>query len=81
MPKARLKLPQELESLLASDWERVLEEATLGTEDTMIARLYILKQMPQIDIAVELNMDRSTVSRRVDRIITRACRVAKKLGI
>ena len=48
MPKARLKLPQELENLLASDWERVLNEATLGAEDTTIARLYILKQMPQM---------------------------------
>ena len=81
MPKARLKLPQELKNLLASDWERVLDEATLGAEDTTIARLYILKQMPQIDIAVELNMDRSTVSRRVDRIITRAFRAAEKLEI
>lgn len=26
MPKARLKLPQELENLLASDWERVLSD-------------------------------------------------------
>lgn len=81
MPKARLRLPRELEGLLASDWERVLDEATLGAEDTTIARLYILEQMPQIDIATELSMDRSTVSRRVERIISKARRVAEKLKL
>ena len=81
MPKARLKLPQELENLLASDWERVLDEATLGAEDTTIARLYILKQMPQVDVAAEMSMDRSTVSRRVEGILDKARRVAAKLEL
>ena len=39
MPKARLKLPQELENLLASDWERVLDEATLAGRERALKTL------------------------------------------
>ena len=59
----------------------MLEEATLGAEDAEIARLYILERMPQVDVAAEMSMDRSTVSRRVEGILEKARRVAVKLGL
>lgn len=79
MPRGRVKLPVGLEHLLASDWERVLTESMLGREDREIARLYIVERLPQADIAGELHFDRSTVSRRMERILNEARRVAVKL--
>lgn len=79
MPRGRVKLPVGMERLLVSDWERVLSEMMLGREDKEIARLYIIERVPQIDIAGELHFDRSTVSRRMERILDEARRVAGKL--
>lgn len=79
MPRGRVKLPVGMERLLVSDWERVLSEMMLGREDKEIARLYIIERVPQIDIAEELHFDRSTVSRRMERILNEARRVAGKL--
>lgn len=81
MARGRVHLPDGLKNLLASDWERVLGQAMLGREDREIGRLYILERMPQIDIAEEMNMDRSTISRRMEKIITEARRTAEKLDM
>lgn len=81
MARGRVQLPDGLKNLLASDWERVLGQAMLGREDREIGRLYILERMPQIDIAEEMHMDRSTISRRMEKIITEARRTAEKLDI
>ena len=78
MARGRVHLPDGLKNLLASDWERVLGQAMLGREDREIGRMYILERMPQIDIAEEMNMDRSTISRRMEKIITEARRTAEK---
>lgn len=81
MARGRVQLPTELKNLLASDWERVIGQAMLGREDREIIRLYVIERMPQIDIAAELHMDRSTISRRMDRIMIEARRTAEKLNI
>lgn len=81
MARGRVNLPVELQTLLASDWERVLGQAMLGREDREIGRLYIMERMPQIEIAEELHMDRSTVSRRMDKIMIEARRTAEKLNM
>lgn len=81
MARGRVHLPSDLGNLLASDWERVIGQAMLGREDREIIRLYVLERMPQIEIAAELHMDRSTVSRRMDKILNEARRTAKKLDM
>lgn len=81
MARGRVNLPVELQTLLAGDWERVLGQAMLGREDREIGRMYILERMPQIDIAEELHMDRSTVSRRMDKIMIEARRTAERLDM
>lgn len=81
MARGRVNLPVELQTLLAGDWERVLGQAMLGREDREIGRMYILERMPQIDIAEELHMHRSTVSRHMDKIMIEARRTAEKLDI
>lgn len=81
MARGRVLLPPDLETLMAGDWERVLEQAMLGAEDKQIVRLYVLQRLPQIDVAGELHMDRSTVSRRMQKIWIEARRTAEKLHI
>lgn len=79
MPKARIKLPPELAGLLRSDLERVITESNLGKEDTGIATKYIIEQIPQIDIAEELGVDRSTISLRIKGILRKLAKTAGKI--
>lgn len=81
MARARARVPDAARSLLRSDWEKVIGEAALGKEDTQIAMMYLLDAIPQIDIGVELNLDRTTVSRRLTKILPRIERTARKLNI
>ena len=63
----------------------IIEQAALGEEDTFIATRYLLDGIPQIEIAEELgdkfekSYNRSTISRRLPRIIHKIVRTAIKL--
>lgn len=81
MARGRVNLPVELQTLLAGDWERVLGQAMLGREDRQIMRMYVMDRLPQIEIAAEMHMDRSTISRRLVHSINEARRTAKRLDI
>jgi DNA-directed RNA polymerase specialized sigma subunit len=81
MARARVRVPESLEDFGRSDWEAVIQEAALGLEDTRIAELYLLDAVAQADIGAELKMDRSTVSRRLIRIIDKIERSAAKLNL
>ena len=81
MARARVRVPESLEDFGRSDWEAVIREAALGLEDTTIAELYLLDAVAQADIGAELKMDRSTVSRRLIRIIDKIERSAAKLNL
>lgn len=86
MAKARVHVPENLKSLLRSDWIEIIEQANLGKEDTVIAHRYLLDAIPQVDIAEELSelfqksYDRSTISRRLPGIISKIERAGLKLG-
>lgn len=86
MAKARARVPENLKSLLCSDWIEIIEQANLGKEDTVIAHRYLLDAIPQVDIAEELSdlfqksYDRSTISRRLPGIIAKIERAGIKLG-
>lgn len=81
MARGRIHLPVELENLLTDDWERLIGQAMLSAEDKEIVRLYIVERLPQVDVAGELHMDRSTISRRMDKILTEARRTARRLDL
>ena len=81
MARSRVNLPGELKSMLAGDWERVIDEAMLGAEDREIVRLYIVERLPQVDVANALHMDRSTISRRMGEILKEAQRTAQRLNL
>ena len=76
---ARAKLPAALDELLRSDLEQAIYEANLGIDDTEIAKRYLIRQMPQIDIAAELGCDRSTISKRMPQILRKVQRAAENL--
>lgn len=68
---------EALDRMSRSQMEAVLYEANLGLEDTKLARRYFVDRVPQIDVAMELGLDRKTVGNRLRRIEKR---VAHFLG-
>lgn len=81
MERARVRVPRSLEGFTRSDWETAIHEAALGVEDTRIAELYLLDAVAQADIGAEMRMDRSTVSRRLIRIIDKIERTSRRLNL
>ena len=77
---ARVKLPDELSGLLRSELEKAIYESALSRDDNLIATRYIIEKVPQIDIAVELGYERSTISRKILSILKEVSRTAVKLG-
>ena len=78
---ARVRLPGSLGQLLRSQMETAIYEANLGNSDSLIARKYFIEKIPQIDIAIELDMERSTVTRRLPFIISRVEQTAQRLNM
>lgn len=78
---ARAKLPPELADLLRSELETAIREAALHRDDELIARRYIVEKWAQMDIAVELGWDRSTVSHHLAYIIEEVKRVVGRLNM
>ena len=78
---ARVRLPGSLGQLLRSDMETAIFEANLGNSDSLIAKRYLLDQIPQVDIAAEIGCTRATICVRVNRIINRVEKTADRLGL
>lgn len=79
MTASRIKMPHSLELLLRYEVEQAIEQANLGNFDTFVAKKYLIEQVPQIDIAEELGYERTTVTKRMPRIIERVDRAAVRL--
>lgn len=80
MYRARVRLPAELEDLLKRELEEAIDQANLGDTDTLIASRYLIDQVPQIDIAAEIGVERSTISRRLPPIMDRIVWTVKRLN-
>ena len=78
---ARVRLPGSLGQLLRSEMEIAISEANLGNSDSLIAKRYFLERVPQMDIAAELDIERSTISRRLPFIIERVEKTAQRLKL
>ena len=65
---ARRQYPQ-FDDWTAEEFAGLLRIAKLSTEDKGIATQCIVWHMELIDVGAAHNMDRSTVSRRLDRVI------------
>ena len=81
MAAARMTLPACLDCLLKSEMERTIEEANLGTINTLVAKRYLIDQWPQIEIAAEMGWTRSTVSERIPGILRKVEAAARKMGL
>ena len=68
MSRARIR-DDLTEGMKRSCAEERIREANLGEEDERIARMYLIGKVPQADIAEEIGYERSTISRRMKRII------------
>lgn len=78
---ARVRLPGSLGQLLRSEMEKAISEANLGNSDSLIAKRYFIEHIPQIDIAIEIDCERSTISRRIPIIIKRIEKTAQRLKL
>lgn len=78
---ARVRLPGSLGQLLRSEMETAISEANLGNSDSLIAKRYFIEHIPQIDIAIEIDCERSTISRRIPIIIKRIEKTAQRLKL
>lgn len=58
--------------------EQLIHDSNLGLEDERMAILYLIDAIPQVEIAVSIPLDRSTVSRRMKKIIKRLVKMAEK---
>lgn len=81
MARARMNLPGCLNQLMYSELKRAVYESALDVEDTSIAIKYIIEKIPQVDIAAETGYERSTVSRRIKRILPKVANTAIKLNL
>lgn len=78
---ARVQIPEDLTGLLRSEWERIINEAGYCDLDAEIVRRYVVGKAAQMDVAVELDRARSTISRRLPQIYTRARHTARRLNM
>ena len=60
--RARVKLPEPLDTLLRSQLEKAIYEAALHRDDELIARCRIIDKWDQIDVAAELGWYRGAVA-------------------
>lgn len=81
MAKARVRAGISDAGFTRSEWEIVIREAALGVENTRIAEMYLLDAIPQVEIGAEIGLERSTISKRLPKIIDKIERTARKLGI
>lgn len=81
MACARVRLSRDMDELLSDEMERAIDQAALGRYDTIIAKRYLLDKIPQIEIAAEIDCERSTVSKRIPHILRRVEAAAKKMRI
>ena len=65
---ARRRYPQ-FDDLTAEEFCGLLRASKLSDEDKEIATQCVVWRMQLIDVGAAHNMDRSTVSRRLDRVI------------
>lgn len=77
--RARVKLPPELARLTTTEFNTAIDEANLGVVDSIIARRYFIDQMPQADIAAELDVTRVTVTNHAKHIRGRLTDIASRL--
>lgn len=65
MTQAKIRIDPALAELGRSAWENLIYEANLGSELTEIATRYYINKECQIDIAIDKDVDRKTICRKL----------------
>lgn len=65
MTQAKIRIDPALAELGRSAWESLIYEANLGNELSEIATRYYINKECQIDIAIDKDIDRKTVNRKL----------------
>lgn len=79
MSAARVKLPPELEGVHLFQLEDCIIQSNLGERDRDMARMYLIDQISQIDIAAEFGCSRTTVYKRLHRAIDKIAATNQRL--
>lgn len=79
MDESRYKLPPDLEGLLRSEWETIIEQARFNAVDESIVRDCLIDRYTQAYAASGVDRTQCTISRRLPKILDRARDVARKL--
>lgn len=66
------------QTLTTQKCRELIEAANLGEENQQICKLRLLDHLTYADIAAEIGYDRSTISKRLDKILNKILSVAKK---
>lgn len=69
MAQARPKVPDELATLPNNKWEQIIDNYIKSEDDRTMAKMYYLDGITQAEIAAELNYSRSTIKRRLPKIL------------
>lgn len=69
MAQARPKVPDELATLPNNKWEQIIDNYIKSEDDRTMAKMYYLDGITQAKIAAELNYSRSTIKRRLPKIL------------
>ena len=70
MTQAKVRIDPALAALTRSEWERLIYEANLGVENAEIAHRYFIDKQCQIDIAIDKDIDRKTIGRKITAVKT-----------
>lgn len=69
MAQARPKIPDELKSLPNSKWNYIIDNYIKNEDDRKIAKMYYLNGICQEDIGAELGYSRSTIKKKLPKLL------------
>ena len=69
MAQARPKIPDELKSLPNNKWNYIIDNYIKNETDRQIAKMYYLNGICQEDIGAELGYSRSTIKKKLPKLL------------
>ena len=69
MAQSRPKIPDELNSLPNERWNYIIDNYIKNETDRMIAKLYYLQGMTQVDVGVEVGYSQSSIKRKLPKLL------------
>lgn len=69
MASARPRVSEDLLNLSNKQWEDIIDNYIKNEVDRIIAKRYYLDGIPQCEIAEEVNYSRSTIKKRLPKIL------------